>query len=90
MADGSITVDLVQSGVKRVVTFAWQHISETARDNIDSALNSMGTGSATLVIPEGDSFSVTLGVDLQLPTWVATPGADGNMYYSGSVILREV
>lgn len=90
MANGSMTVDLVQSGLKRVVTFAWQHISETARDNIDSALASMGTGSATLVIPEGDSFNVTLNLDLTLPTWISTPGADGNMYYSGSVVLREV
>ena len=91
MADGSLSFDLVATGLKRVITLTWINISETDRDTVMTRLAALGTSSDTLVTPENDSITVTLDDGMTLPTW-STVGAKGNsvMLYSGSVTLREV
>lgn len=91
MADGSVTYDLVASGMKRVITLTWINISQTDRDTVMTRLTSLGLGSATLVPPEGGSITVTLDENMSLPRWTSI-GARGNtvLLYTGSVRLREV
>ena len=56
MADGSLSFDLVATGLKRVITLTWINISETDRDTVMTRLAALGTSSDTLVTPENDSI----------------------------------
>ena len=102
MADGSHNIDLVASGLKRVVTLTWVNISQTDKNTIQTILGTVGTSSTTLKTVENESFSVTLPTIKPVIRWTSIGTPNGSAYnagspaahisqvYSGSLVLREV
>ena len=60
--NGTILLDYFSSTPKRKITLQWRSLTASQRGIIITQLNNAVTQARTLVIPNGDSFSVVLDV----------------------------
>lgn len=93
MADGTITTDLVASGLKRTFTLIYTNISTTDKNTVNTFLSTLAGGSTTFYPPqeEGGTTSYTVTRDEQLApvVWTYIKAGDGNFRWSTTFTLRE-
>lgn len=60
MADGSIVRDLVNASSKSRFFLAWNRLTETQKDTLETTINTLAAATATVtfVAPDGSSYSV--------------------------------
>lgn len=88
MADGSVKFQSVATGGKRTASLSWTGITNANKNVILGAINGFQDGTAALVTPAGDTFTVTRvpgGGGLTTTAWNSL----GSVVWDVSVQLRE-
>ena len=91
-ADGAVYVGAISGGTaKHDYTLGWQNITTANRTAIETAIAQIGTAYAAnnFTTPTGGTVTVTRHPQQPGLSWEATDSL-GTLYWSGSMMLREV
>lgn len=89
LASGAQSVDLVQSGAKRLFYLEWSALTGTQRSTLETAFAAIKNTSASFTDPDGATHTVTRDGDAQLAfRYIRVAG--GGFRYAASLRLREV
>lgn len=93
MADGTMSTDLVASGLKRTFTLIYTNVTTTQKNAINTFLSTLGGGSITFYPPQesggSTSYTVTRDESLTPVVWSYARAGDGSFLWSTSFTLRE-
>lgn len=93
MADGTMSTDLVASGLKRTFTLIYTNVTTTQKDAINTFLSTLAGGSTTFYPPQesggSTSYTVTRDESLTPVVWSYVRAGDGSFLWSTSFTLRE-
>lgn len=88
MADGTIKFQSVATGGKRSPVMNWTGITNLSKNTIRDAINSFQDGTAEIVTPAGDTYTVTRaegGAGFSANAWNSL----GSVVWDVSVTFRE-
>jgi len=80
MADGSATIDLVASGVKRRFRLSWPGLTDTQKGTVTTAYATIDDSSASFTAPTGSVYTVNRDPD--------SPGLTFDAFMIGGGALR--
>ena len=89
LADGTAVADLVASSAKHLIALHWENITAAQLATIYTAFATVDDGSATLVAPNGTSYTVMRDAGSASIRFTAQVNSAGELVYSGSMFLRE-
>lgn len=80
MANGSVTIDLVASSVKRKFRLTWPGLTDAQKGTVTTAFATIDDSSASFTAPTGTSYTVTRDPD--------SPGLTFDSYMQGGGAMR--
>lgn len=93
MADGSITTDLVATGLKRAWSLTYTNVTTAQRTTIQTFITTLAGGSTTFYPPQETggttSYTVTRDENLTPIEWTTIRDGAGNFLHSVTILLRE-
>ena len=93
LADGGVTFDLVDSGIKRSWSITWTNVTTSDRTDIETFVTTLDAGTSLFRPPQesggSDEYTVTRDEGLTAVEWTTIRDGAGNFLHTASLTLRE-